>query len=146
MKLEPEQRIMIDLLDGGSKTWSQIRCYLFLIHGSETRAEQTRREIGELIATGLVRSLENYQYQLTITGRSGASRRQEDNLKAEIDSDAPLPASDALDDQLRTIHVDERNAYAMRMEWSTLIGSIEGPTDWADQHDHYLYGLPKRTE
>ena len=26
-----------------------------------------------------------------------------------------------------------------------LAGTIEGPEDWADEHDHYLYGTPKRT-
>lgn len=25
-----------------------------------------------------------------------------------------------------------------------LVGSIEGPADWADEHDHYLYGGPKK--
>lgn len=25
-----------------------------------------------------------------------------------------------------------------------LIGSVEGPSDWASEHDHYLYGSPKR--
>jgi hypothetical protein len=25
-----------------------------------------------------------------------------------------------------------------------LAGSIEGPADWAAEHDHYLYGTPKR--
>ena len=31
--------------------------------------------------------------------------------------------------------------------WDTLeglIGTIEGPEDWAAEHDHYLYGTPKR--
>lgn len=35
----------------------------------------------------------------------------------------------------------ERNA------WDTLeglIGAIQGPEDWAAEHDHYLYGTPKR--
>jgi hypothetical protein len=27
-----------------------------------------------------------------------------------------------------------------------LAGSIEGPGDWAAEHDHYLYGTPKRSE
>jgi hypothetical protein len=27
---------------------------------------------------------------------------------------------------------------------SNLTGSVEGPKDWAEQHDHYLYGIPKR--
>ncbi len=25
-------------------------------------------------------------------------------------------------------------------------GTIEGPEDWAEEHDHYLYGVPKRQE
>jgi len=26
----------------------------------------------------------------------------------------------------------------------SLIGTVEGPEDWASEHDHYLYGTPKR--
>lgn len=29
-------------------------------------------------------------------------------------------------------------------ELSGLVGTLEAPPDWAAQHDHYLYGLPKR--
>ena len=25
-----------------------------------------------------------------------------------------------------------------------LIGSVEGPVDWAAEHDHYIHGTPKR--
>jgi hypothetical protein len=25
-------------------------------------------------------------------------------------------------------------------------GLVSGPTDWAAEHDHYLYGVPKRSE
>lgn len=25
-----------------------------------------------------------------------------------------------------------------------LAGSVEAPADWSDEHDHYLYGVPKR--
>ena len=25
-----------------------------------------------------------------------------------------------------------------------LIGTVEAPSDWAAEHDHYLYGTPKR--
>lgn len=25
-------------------------------------------------------------------------------------------------------------------------GLIDGPTDWAAEHDHYLYGAPKKTK
>jgi len=33
--------------------------------------------------------------------------------------------------------------------WDTLermIGAFEGPEDWAAEHDHYLYGTPKRQQ
>ena len=26
----------------------------------------------------------------------------------------------------------------------TLVGTVEAPSDWSVQHDHYLYGTPKR--
>jgi hypothetical protein len=25
-----------------------------------------------------------------------------------------------------------------------LVGSVEGPADWAAEHDHYIHGIPKR--
>ena len=31
--------------------------------------------------------------------------------------------------------------------WSVLeglIGSVDAPADWSEEHDHYLYGTPKR--
>ena len=27
---------------------------------------------------------------------------------------------------------------------SELSGTVEGPKDWSEEHDHYLYGTPKR--
>ena len=27
---------------------------------------------------------------------------------------------------------------------NSLSGVVEGPVDWAQEHDHYLYGTPKR--
>ena len=29
---------------------------------------------------------------------------------------------------------------------SKLAGTIEGPQDWSEEHDHYLYGTPERNE
>jgi hypothetical protein len=26
---------------------------------------------------------------------------------------------------------------------NNLTGAVEGPEDWSQEHDHYLYGLPK---
>lgn len=28
----------------------------------------------------------------------------------------------------------------------TLIGTVQAPSDWAAEHDHYLYGTPKRAD
>lgn len=28
----------------------------------------------------------------------------------------------------------------------SLTGTVEAPTDWSTEHDHYLYGTPKRQE
>jgi len=33
--------------------------------------------------------------------------------------------------------------------WETLeqlAGTVQGPDDWAAEHDHYLYGTPKRVQ
>jgi len=42
----------------------------------------------------------------------------------------PLPPTPTQDD-----------AWAML---ETLTGTVEAPRDWASEHDHYLYGVPKR--
>jgi len=43
----------------------------------------------------------------------------------------------------RELHVSEgRDAWEVLEE---LVGALQGPEDWAAQHDHYLYGTPKRT-
>ncbi|MHC1600414.1 MAG: hypothetical protein ACXQS5_06320 [Candidatus Methanospirareceae archaeon] len=26
---------------------------------------------------------------------------------------------------------------------SKYVGTVEGPEDWSEEHDHYLYGVPK---
>ncbi|MGD1867313.1 MAG: hypothetical protein ACFB0D_22415 [Phormidesmis sp.] len=28
----------------------------------------------------------------------------------------------------------------------SMIGSVEAPSDWSTEHDHYLYGTPKNSE
>ncbi|HYR57418.1 MAG TPA: hypothetical protein VEO95_02265 [Chthoniobacteraceae bacterium] len=27
-----------------------------------------------------------------------------------------------------------------------LVGSVDGPDDWAENHDHYIHGTPKRSD
>lgn len=36
---------------------------------------------------------------------------------------------------------ESRNALAWLKEYA---GSVEGPADWAAEHDHYIHGTPKR--
>jgi hypothetical protein len=41
----------------------------------------------------------------------------------------------------------ERNVQAevsFRDRYRDVIGSVEGPEDWAAEHDHYIHGTPKR--
>ena len=28
----------------------------------------------------------------------------------------------------------------------SMIGTVEGPSDWAEEHDHYIHGTPKRSD
>ncbi len=46
-----------------------------------------------------------------------------------------------------TIEREEVSSEQNQNVWdvlNTLTGSVEGPEDWSQEHDHYLYGLPKR--
>ena len=43
--------------------------------------------------------------------------------------------------------IERREAKEKRNLWdvlSDLSGTVEGPDDWSEEHDHYLYGVPKR--
>jgi hypothetical protein len=45
---------------------------------------------------------------------------------------------------LRQEHLQESgNAWDVL---GSLTGTIEAPADWSAEHDHYLYGTPKRQE
>jgi hypothetical protein len=43
--------------------------------------------------------------------------------------------------------IERKEAKEKRNLWdvlSDLSGTVEGPDDWSEEHDHYLYGVPKR--
>jgi len=69
----------------------------------------------------------------------------------EEDADFVSRVVSALKTALGLPSVDERPSHP-RTEptlWDSLerlTGIIEAPRDWSDEHDHYLYGLPKRQE
>ncbi len=37
--------------------------------------------------------------------------------------------------------IDKKSVWEVLSEFS---GKVEGPKDWSQEHDHYLYGVPKR--
>ncbi|MDI6884759.1 MAG: hypothetical protein QMD22_00120 [archaeon] len=41
---------------------------------------------------------------------------------------------------------EERNEQSLWDVLSTLSGTVEGPEDWSEEHDHYVYGTPKRAK
>ena len=58
----------------------------------------------------------------------------------DIDILANLPASAVRSSvAAQAVHPDDGWGFLEQ-----LIGTIEGPADWASQHDYYLYGTPKR--
>jgi hypothetical protein len=62
-------------------------------------------------------------------------------------SNLPFAAGEQVEVTLRAEpSVDERPALegdALAV-LEKLIGTVEAPSDWAAEHDHYLYGTPKR--
>jgi len=63
------------------------------------------------------------------------------NGQIMLDEPAPLPEGA----QVNVEVVD--NGDAMLTLWEKLraiAGSVEGPEDWAENHDHYIHGTAKR--
>lgn len=38
---------------------------------------------------------------------------------------------------------NEQNAWDVLRKYS---GTVEGPKDWSEEHDHYLYGVSKKID
>jgi hypothetical protein len=72
-------------------------------------------------------------------------------LTAVFDGEALRPDGpvDLVTNRRYRVHVepvDDPAVTGNESAWDVLAqlaGSIEGPTDWAVEHDHYLYGSPK---
>ena len=45
-----------------------------------------------------------------------------------------------------TIESEEKEECDLWYTLAKLAGTIEGPKDWSEEHDHYLYGTPKRAK
>ena len=45
------------------------------------------------------------------------------------------------------VTIEREEAIGVQSLWDVLSefsGTVEGPRDWSEEHDHYLYGTPKR--
>ena len=45
------------------------------------------------------------------------------------------------------ITIEDEESIAKQSIWEVLTefsGKIDGPKDWSEEHDHYLYGTPKQ--
>ncbi len=47
------------------------------------------------------------------------------------------------------ITIEQKEPVKSQSLWSVLnnlTGTVEGPTDWSEEHDHYLYGTLKKNK
>ena len=60
----------------------------------------------------------------------------------------PLEPIDLERDHRYVVRIDEVPREADHGDaWAvlrSLVGTVDAPADWAEEHDHYLYGTPKR--
>jgi hypothetical protein len=63
-------------------------------------------------------------------------------------SNLPFAAGEEVEVTLRAEpSVEEEHAQGDALALlEKLIGTVEAPSDWAAEHDHYLYGTPKRAD
>jgi len=62
------------------------------------------------------------------------------NGQITLDEPAQLPEG-------AEVSVEVVESQAKRTIWEKLLsiaGTVEGPEDWAENHDHYIHGTPKR--
>ncbi len=64
------------------------------------------------------------------------------NGRITLDDSATLPEGAEL-----RIEVVEKGtpAHSVSDDLRGIVGSVDGPEDWAENHDHYIHGTPKRT-
>lgn len=64
-------------------------------------------------------------------------------------SNLPFAAGEQVEVTLRAEPSDEEQPVVEADALAVLeglIGTVEAPSDWAAEHDHYLYGTPKRAD
>jgi len=73
--------------------------------------------------------------------RHALSKSVESNLDQIIHSDLGPNAPYGNEAHITKAAIAQSDAWEAI---KTLIGTIDGPSDWASEHDHYIYGVPKR--
>ncbi len=63
------------------------------------------------------------------------------NGQITLDEPVSLPEGTKLNIEIVDSHEQEPTVWEKLLE---LAGSVEGPSDWAENHDHYIHGTPRR--
>lgn len=71
-------------------------------------------------------------------------------MNGQIVLDAPLELPEGAPVKVEVERSEEvgENGTVPTTIWDKLLklaGTIDGPEDWAENHDHYIHGAPKRT-
>jgi hypothetical protein len=96
--------------------------------------------------------IDSRQLWLTIIGEKGFLATMTISLTALFDGEVFRPEGPVAlkpNTRYRLTLQQETQTVAPQDAWevlANLAGAIEGPEDWAAEHDHYLYGTPKRRE
>jgi hypothetical protein len=64
-----------------------------------------------------------------------------ENGKILLDESAPLP--EGAEVHVEVVERDEQKPTIWE-KLRNIAGTVEGPEDWAKNHDHYIHGTPKR--
>ena len=71
-------------------------------------------------------------------------------LHAVFDGKVLKPEEGAVDLEQNVryvVTIERKEAVGKQSLWDVLrefSGTVEGPEDWSEEHDHYLYDVPKR--
>jgi hypothetical protein len=57
-----------------------------------------------------------------------------------------VPLRVTVDTAMRLGSTEPAGALDLFDQLEAKVGLIDGPTDWADEHDHYLYGAAKKSD
>lgn len=117
-----------------------------------TSSYQRRLRTPSIHASGRLHASANQDLAELLSGLSAANQIVEGPVAGYPPSSGPHHLGDVEQGDV-TFMLDSLPIYPVREaaaadQWAlfaSLVGSIEGPPDLAEEHDHYLYGVAKRS-